>query len=61
MLALSRADTVSVEALLVGLLVTVLVAAVVYFGGREVAPRWAGGGAFIVLLVGCLLTLLAAL
>lgn len=55
------AAKVSAEVLLVGLLITAIITAVVYFGGRELAPRYAGGAAFIVLLIGCLITLLAAL
>lgn len=53
--------SVSIEALLIGLLITALIAAFVYFGGRETMPRFAGPGAFTVILVGALLTLLWAL
>jgi uncharacterized membrane protein len=59
--ATDASTSVSVKALLIGLLVTALVAAFVYFGGRETAPRYAGSAAFVVLLVGALLTLLWAL
>lgn len=54
-------NTVSVSTLVVGLLVTALIAAFVFFAGRELAPRYAGPAAFAILVIGSLLTLLAAL
>jgi hypothetical protein len=46
------------EGLLVCLVVVILVTAVVFFVGRQLAPAYAGIAAFVILLLGALLCLL---
>jgi hypothetical protein len=58
---LSASTEGSIEILLIGLLITGIVTAVVFFGGQRLYPRYAGPAAFVVLLIGALITLLAAL
>lgn len=52
---------IAVRTLVIGLVISLIAAVVVFFVGREMSPRYAGGAALLVLLVGVLLTLAAAL